>query len=195
MSIINYGGHWEVDWLSPLECICIWNSKVGTNVFLSGRVPEGGREISLSYFTCQTLKKDQWEPVRDACEPVGLSRSQLPIRNHRHSNVTGRSTPWHHLLKHDICQYYTHWPLEQARNDSWYSYNIFFDCAWCRHPDRTVRVVSAASRTRPLTGFSLVNACKPSLGNTWNHPLVYATRKNFVPFVCTDRWPVEAVSV
>lgn len=84
MSVVNYGGRRGVDRLSPLECICIWNSKVRTNVFLSGRVPEGSREISLSYFTCQTLKRDRWEPVRDACEPVGLLRSQLPIHNHRH---------------------------------------------------------------------------------------------------------------
>lgn len=84
MSVVNYGGRRGVDRLSPLECICIWNSKVRTNVFLSGRVPEGSREISLSYFTCQTLKRDRWELVRDACEPVGLLRSQLPIHNHRH---------------------------------------------------------------------------------------------------------------
>lgn len=157
-SIINYGGHWGVDWLSPLECICIWNAKVRLNVFLSGRVPEEGREINLSYFTCQTLKKDRWEPVRDACEPVGLPRLQLPIHNHCHRNPKGRawwgglgrSTSWHHLLKHDICRYDTHWPLEQAWNDSWYSYNIYLTVhPQRRHPDPTVRVVSAASRTWP----------------------------------------------
>lgn len=59
MSVVNYGGHRRVDAFTRLECICIWNSKVRANVFLSGRVPEEGREISLSYFTCQTLKKDQ----------------------------------------------------------------------------------------------------------------------------------------
>lgn len=58
MSTVNYGVHWGFNWLSPPECIYIWNSKVRTNVFLCGRVPGVAREISLSYFTCQTLKKD-----------------------------------------------------------------------------------------------------------------------------------------
>lgn len=58
MSTINYGVHWGFNWLSPPERIYIWNSKVRTNVFLCGRVPGVAREISLSYFTCQTLKKD-----------------------------------------------------------------------------------------------------------------------------------------
>lgn len=46
----SVGGRWGVSWLSPLKCICIWNSKVRTHVFLPGRVPEVGSEISPVIF-------------------------------------------------------------------------------------------------------------------------------------------------
>lgn len=84
VSVVKYGGHRGVGSLSPLKCICIWNSKVTANVFLSVRVPEEGREISLLYFTCQTLKKDRWGPISNVWGLLGLPRSQLPIHNHRH---------------------------------------------------------------------------------------------------------------
>lgn len=56
-SVINYGGHQGFDWLSPLECICIWNSKVRANIFLSARVPEGAERLACRISPVKHLKQ------------------------------------------------------------------------------------------------------------------------------------------
>lgn len=86
----SVGGHWGFSWVVSSENVFASETPRSGLMFFSAAVSlRWAERLAQSYFTCQTLKKDQREPVGDALWVTAAHPP--PLSQERHGQM-------HHLL-------------------------------------------------------------------------------------------------